>query len=259
LNKRNKKKGGFRRTLAKFYRFTTTWTGAIIIVLFVISFVVQSFVIPSSSMVGTLLIGDYLFVKKYSYGIPTPHFPWIEIPMIPMVGLKLFDGAKPQRGDIVVFRKPGQEKVHFVKRCVAVGDDMVMLINKNLYIRPHEGDKFIEEHYPKEKIVKINDKNWIENPYQEEHKGIHHVSRIINDGSNPPQLFYFAPVRIKKNEYFMMGDNRDLSNDSRFWGSVPYENIEGTPWLIYFSINHNTLNIRWDRMFKTVKTLEKSF
>jgi len=246
------KRGFFRKA----YDFSTTWTGAIIIVLFVISFIAQSFVIPSGSMIRTLLIGDYLFVKKFEYGTPTPHIPWLEVPIIPGVGLNLIEGDRPERGDIVVFRKPGEEKVHFVKRCVATGGDMVMMRDKKLYIRPHQGDPFIKANYPSNKIKEIDDRLWVENPYREKHRGIQNDPEVVNNGYWPKELFNFDPIRVKEDHFYMVGDNRDHSNDSRFWGSVPYENVEGTPWLIYFSIDQETLEIRWDRMFRKITDLE---
>jgi len=244
-----------RKILSKLYKFSTTWTGSLVIVLFTIFFIAQSFVIPSGSMIRTLLIGDYLFVKKFAYGTPTPHIPWLEIPLIPSVGLKLFDGDKPKRGDIVVFRKPGQEKVHFVKRCVAIEGDMIFQQDKDLYLRPVEGDKYIRDNYPKNRVVEMQNTLWVKNPYQENFKGVWHDETVVDDGMQPPQLFHFQPKRIETGEYFMMGDNRDHSNDSRFWGTVPYANIEGTPWLVYFSIDEN-FTVRWDRMFKTIDELQ---
>ncbi len=245
------------QVLKKVHYFSTTWTGAIIIVMLIISFVAQSFIIPSGSMIGTLLIGDMLLVKKYTYGTPTPHVPWLEVPMIPSAGLKLFDGEKPKRGDIVVFRKPGEERTHFVKRCVAVSGDLIMQKDKDLYIRPHEGNEFITANFHAEDIVSMEGTLWVKNPYERDHRGIQHDNSIINDGSQPHQIFNFAPKRIAENEYFMMGDNRDHSNDSRFWGSVPYENIEGSPWLIYLSFDENK-SIRWNRMFKNIDEIEES-
>jgi signal peptidase I len=245
-----------RYYIGKLYHFSTTWTGALVIVLFTIFFIAQSFVIPSGSMIKTLLIQDYLFVKKFSYGVPTPHLPWLEIPLIPGVGLKLVDGDKPKRGDIVVFRKPGEESNHFVKRCVAVEGDMVMVINKELYLRPNEGDLYILENYPQDRIIDIKGTLWVRSPYIDKFKGIWHDKTVVNDGSQPQELFYFKPTRVSENNYFMMGDNRDHSSDSRFWGSVPYENIEGTPWMVYFSMDDN-YTIRWDRMFKSIEELEE--
>lgn len=110
-----------KNLLNRFYHFSNSWTGTLIIVLFVIFFVAQAFVIPSGSMIKTLLIGDHLFVKKFVYGIPTPHLPWLEIPVLPDFkgNGHLIEGNRPERGDIVVFRYPKDIKVHYVKRCVA--------------------------------------------------------------------------------------------------------------------------------------------
>ena len=131
-----------KEKLKKLYEFSNTWTGTIIIVLLVIFFVAQAFVIPSGSMKRTLLIGDHLFVKKFAYGIPIPHIPWIEVPVIPDIfgNGHLVEGEKPKRGDIVVFRYPNNPSIHYVKRCVAVGGDYIAVHKKDLYLRPHEGD-----------------------------------------------------------------------------------------------------------------------
>ena len=90
-----------------------------------------------------------------------------------------------------------------------------------------------------------------------EQPGIHHDPKIVNDGRFPLQLFYLSPIKVEENHYFAMGDNRDHSNDSRFWGSVPYDNIEGTPWFIYFSIDKD-YKVRWDRIGKTPTDLEET-
>ncbi len=240
-------------------KFSSSWTGTIVIVLTIIFFGVQAFVIPSGSMISTLLIGDMLFVKKFSYGIPVPRIPWIEVPLLPDFNKNghLIEGDKPQRGDIVVFRYPNDEKIHFVKRCVATGGDIVALQNKDLYLLPHEGNDFVKANYPKENIIQIEDKLWVVNPYRAKHKGVHNDANVTNDGNAPSQLFNMMPIIVPDGEYFMMGDNRDHSNDSRFWGTVPYKYIVGKPWMIYFSWDENK-DIRWNRVLKTVETLEES-
>ncbi|MDD5157076.1 signal peptidase I [Sulfurimonas sp.] len=246
-----------KKFLHKTYKFSNSWTGTIIIVLFVIFFIAQAFRIPSGSMKDSLLIGDHLFAKKFAYGIPMPHLPFIETSIMPWSDkLRLMDGEKPKRGDIVIFRYPGNIKQHFVKRCVALPDDELFLVDKNLYIHFHEGDEWIKNNFKNYEIIVFVGKLWVKNPYEKEHPGIHHDEKIIDDGQHPMEIFNFAPIRVNKDNYFMMGDNRDHSNDSRFWGAVPYDNIEGTPWFVYFSVDEKW-EIRWDRVGKTPTDLEQ--
>lgn len=242
--------------LHKTYKFSNSWTGTIIIVLFVIFFVAQAFRIPSGSMKDSLLIGDHLFAKKFAYGIPMPHIPFLETSIMPWSdSLRLMDGDRPKRGDIVIFRYPHNIKQHFVKRCVALPNDELFILNKDLYLHHNEGDEWIKKNFKEEDIVVFAGKLWVKNPYKKDHPGIHNDDKILDNGTNPMPIFNFAPIRVDKDHYFMMGDNRDHSNDSRFWGAVPYDNIEGTPWFIYFSIDDNW-EIRWDRIGKTPTDLE---
>jgi signal peptidase I len=244
--------------LKKLYRWSSSWTGTIVIVLGIIFFIAQAFVIPSGSMKNSLLIGDMLFVKKFSYGIPTPRLPWLEWQVLPDFNGNghLIEGDKPQRGEIVVFRYPHNEKIHYVKRCVATGGDILFMKNKNLYLHPSEGNEYIIENFKGYKIAKFDDKLFVENPYKKEHPGIHNDMTVLKSNTPYRQIFDTLPIEIPEGEFFMMGDNRDHSNDSRFWGTVAYKYIVGTPWFVYFSWDENK-KIRWDRVFQTPSQLEK--
>lgn len=289
-----------KNLLNRFYIFSNSWTGTLVIVLFVIFFVAQAFVIPSGSMKRTLLVGDHLFVKKFSYGIATPHIPWLEIPVFPDFNGNghLIEGSRPARGDIVVFRYPKDEKVHYVKRCVATEGDEILFQEKNLYIHFAEGDEYIKANYPAEKIKTIAGKLWVNNPYKEKFHGIQYDDAVdlfgqmvLHLGANQlamkPALVQELPAisgysfnafytKVEKDNFFMMGDNRDHSNDSRFWGSVPYKLIVGKPWFIYFSWEKKGLEeekllsaseletwrktdeykIRWNRIGRFVDTMQ---
>ena len=254
--------------LDKLYRFSSSWTGTIIIVLFLIFFVAQSFVIPSGSMKRTLLIGDFLFAKKFSYGITIPELPWLGWKLLPDFNGNghLIEGERPKRGDIVIFFVPKDGKTHFVKRCVAVGGDEILYYDKHLLMHFHEGDEYIKKHYPSKKIVKALDKLWVVNPYREKFPGIQYrpeydansfllmlyrASEVdmkplfLPELSAPAYSLGGAPVnvfykKVEPDHFYMIGDNRDNSEDSRFWGSVPYSLIIGKPWVIYFSIEYRS-------------------
>ena len=268
-----------KKTLSKLYSFSNSWTGTIIIVLFVIFFIAQAFVIPSGSMKRTLLIGDHLFVKKFSYGTPTPHLPWLEIPLLPDFNNNghLIEGAKPERGDIVVFRYPKDNKIHYVKRCIAKEGDEILFQDKNLYIHFAEGNEYIKANYAADKIKNIAGKLWVNNPYKEKYPGIQYDDAVdlfeqmglhmsANQLAMKPALVNDLPLRegykynafytkVEKNHFYMVGDNRDHSNDSRFWGSVSYDLIIGQPWFVYFSWDDN-YKIRWNRIFRSVAAIQ---
>jgi len=245
--------------LSAFSRFASSWTGTIIIVLFLIFFVAQSFVIPSGSMKRTQLIGDFLFAKKFSYGIPIPHLPWLELPLFPDFkgNGHLIDGPRPQREDIVIFRYPKNPKIHYVKRCVAVGGDELLYDNQKLYIHFHDmtTKESIHAAYPKAEVVKLRGKLWAVDPYMAKYPGIQYKPEYDGDSylllvqsyeynkqidMTPIKVDELGKVlfykKVEPDHYYMMGDNRDNSNDSRFWGSVPYSLIVGKPWLIYMSL-----------------------
>lgn len=274
-----------KKFLKKLWEFSGTWTGTLIIVLLIIFFIAQAFVIPSGSMKNSLLIGDHLFVKKFSYGIPTPHIPWIELPVLPDFKKNghLFSAKGPKRGDITVFRFPLQPRTHYVKRTFAIGGDEVIFTEKAMYLRPKEGDDFIAKNYKAEQIIKIDGRNFVKEPYS--YKGIHYdesVNAFLNLANYDKQVMqekYYKELpkiplyyqgkelssygisfnayyyKVPEGEYFMVGDNRDHSFDSRFWGSVKYKFIVGKPWFVYFSLNKN-YEIRWERIGRLVSTLE---
>lgn len=276
-----------KNKLIKLYNFSSSWTGSVIIVLVIICFLAQAFVIPSGSMKNSLLIGDHLFVKKFSYGVPTPHLPWLEIPLLPDFNKNghLIEGDRPKRGDIVVFRYPKDPKIYYVKRHFALGGDEVVFAPMTMYLRPHEGDDFILKNYQKEDIVTLNGAMYVKEPYK--FKGIHYDNSTLKDNFKGLDIdtfdiairysqagqFAMQPImvdeltkykgldfnafyfKVPNDEYFMVGDNRENSNDSRFWGSVAYKYIVGKPWFIYFSWNKN-FEVRWERIGRFVDTLE---
>ncbi len=259
-----------KKLLQAFSRFASSWTGTIIIVLFLIFFVAQSFVIPSGSMKRTQLIGDFLFAKKFSYGIPTPHLPWLEIPILPDFNNNghLIEGPRPEREDIVIFRYPKNNKIHYVKRCVAVGGDELLYANEKLLIHFHEGEEYMKANYPAEKIKSLRGKLWVENPFMDKYPGIEYAPEgtdifeallryyaynkeidmmpvYVNGLNAPTQSIGGKTInalysKVEEDHFYMVGDNRDNSNDSRFWGSVPYRLIVGKPWLIYMSFEHRS-------------------
>ncbi len=260
-----------KKTLNLLYRFSSSWTGTIIIVLGLIFFVAQSFVIPSGSMKRSMLIGDFLFVKKFAYGIPLPELPWIGLKVFPdwKGNGHLIEGSRPKREDIMVFYVPKDRKTHFVKRCVAVGGDELLYYDKHLLIHMHEGDEWMRKHYPDAKQVTALGKLWLDNPYRAKYPGIQYRPEydsnifmqmlyrykepgaidmkpvMIDELKSPVYAIDGAPVnafykKVQPDHFYMIGDNRDNSDDSRFWGSVPYSLVIGQPWVIYFSMEYRS-------------------
>ncbi|HIP61273.1 MAG TPA: signal peptidase I [Sulfurovum sp.] len=257
-----------KKFLSALYRFSGTWTGAILFVLIMIFFVAQSFVIPSGSMKRSMLIGDFLFAKKFSYGISIPELPWVGLKLLPDFNGNghLIEGDRPKREDIVIFYVPTNKKTHFVKRCVAVGGDEIIYYDKHLLLHLNEGDEYIKKNYPKEKIISLLGKLWVTDPYKEKYLGIQYEPEynansfllmlqnidevdmkplFIKDLKTPVYSLDGTPInvfyaKVKPDNFYMIGDNRDNSQDSRFWGSVPYSLVIGQPWFTYFSLEYRS-------------------
>ncbi|MBN2406415.1 MAG: signal peptidase I [Elusimicrobia bacterium] len=174
---------------------------AVVIALFVMSFIIQAFKIPSGSMENTLLIGDHLFVNKFIYGIRVPF----------RKDKRLLVIKKPQRGDIIVFEYPKEPSKDYIKRCIGLPGDTIEIVDKQVYVN----GRLQDEPY----VVHKDPLTYPNSQYTSE-------SRKNRDN--------FGPIVVPEGEYFMMGDNRDYSSDSRFWGPLPEKYIKGEALLIYW-------------------------
>ncbi len=177
------------------------------IVLVLRSFLVEPFQIPSGSMLPTLLVGDFILVNKFEYGI-----------RLPVIGTKIIANSDPQRGDIMVFKYPEDGKTNYIKRVIGVPGDLIKYENKRLLINGEEVPEKLLANLPKEQLFE-------EALGETKHK-IYKTKRYPNLGAE-------GLWRIPEGYYFMMGDNRDNSNDSRFWGLVPDELVVGKAFAIW--------------------------
>ncbi len=182
---------------------------AIILALFIRTFLVQAFKIPSESMLETLQVGDHLLVTKFSYGVKWPFSNSYAI-----------EGSDPEYGDVIVFEYPKDPSLDYIKRVVGLPGDVIELRNKQ-FLR---NDKPVSEEY---------------------------VRHSDPTGSYPTRD-NFGPFTVPEGQYFVMGDNRDNSQDSRFWGTIEKSAIRGKAWRIYWSAQ-DLSNIRWNRITKLVE------
>ena len=186
---------------------------AIVIALFIRTFVVQAFKIPSGSMKQTLQIGDHILVNKFIYGV---RIPYVRKSIIPL--------KKPQRGDIIVFKYPVDPHKDFIKRVIGIPGDKIEIRNKKLYVNQEQ----------------VNDDY-----------GVYTDSRILSANIRPRDNF--GPVTVPEKSLFVMGDNRDESFDSRFWGFVDYKALNGKAFIIYWSWDKENFGVRWDRLGQILK------
>jgi len=227
---------------------------ALILALIVRVFLFQPFNIPSGSMIPTLLVGDYLFVSKYSYGYSRYSFPF---------GVNLFAGriwaTDPDRGDVVVFKLPRDSETDYIKRVIGLPGDEIQMLHGVLHIN----GKAVEK-------VKVDDFVVNEPSGRERHmaryketlpNGVSYpVLDLVNEGFGDNTEVYKVPEA----HFFMMGDNRDNSTDSRFLsevGFVPFVNLVGKAQVIFFSIDEDSsfwefwrwpTEVRWNRIFQVV-------
>jgi signal peptidase I len=234
--------------------FIAEWTVTIVLLLFGTTTLVQAFVIPTGSMEDTLLIGDHLLVDKLAYAPPGPVSKFV----LPYSDVK--------RGDIIVFRYPVDIRQTFVKRCMGVPGDRIKLVNKQVYLN----GKKLDEPYVYHKTEYIDS-------YRDNFPG--EPDLHISESGQDMLEHHVAngEVVVPADIYFAMGDNRDSSLDSRYWGFVPRDNIMGKPLIIYWSydaptealsnptigldhlvdlMEHFFTKTRWSRTFKLVHAVD---
>lgn len=182
---------------------------AVVLALVIRSLVVQAFTIPSGSMMDTLLVGDYILVNKFLYG-----------PEIPFTDWRLPGLREPRRGDIIVFKYPQDEKRDFIKRIVALPGEVVQVRGHQVYVN----GRLLPEPYVKPGTTSHEEPGYCAYAYGCE------------------------PVRVPADSYFVMGDNRDNSQDSRYWGFVRRDKIKGKAFLIYWSWDSERHWLRWWRI-----------
>jgi signal peptidase I len=192
--------------------YTEALVVAIILAILIRALFVQAFKIPSGSMEPTLLIGDHILVNKLVYGVRVP-FTDKRWPTI----------FKPERGDVIVFVYPEDRTKDFIKRVVAVGGDTVEIRNKRLYVNGQESPMPQARFY----------------------------SNVMMPGDISPRD-NLAPTKVPDDFLFVLGDNRDFSHDSRFWGFVPVEDVKGKAFMIYYS-SQDFPDVRWGRILNWIR------
>ncbi len=213
---------------------------ALIAALVLRQFVVASYNVPTSSMEDTILVGDFMFVNKFIYGARTP--TWLGIPFtdtgVELPSFRFPSITQPKPGDIVVFDYPRNKALDYIKRCVAVGGQTVEVRNKDLYVdnQRFNDPPHMKHLYPHYIVPRSQD-----------------APTVFQPGIGNPDNF--GPYTVPEGHYFMMGDNRDNSQDSRIWGPVPPQNVGGKPLMIWLSWNNKSLpgyrfydKIRWARL-----------
>lgn len=203
-----------------------------LLVLVIRSFIVQPFHVPTGSLEPTVLPGELLAVNQFDYGL-----------RLPVVNTKVVKIGEPKVGDVVVFRWPTDTRIDFVKRVVGVPGDHIVYKDKVLYVNDKEAKQtLMGEGVDIEPTGNLNVQK-----YEEDLNGVKHDIFI-----NPQRPGEDFDITVPADTYFMMGDNRDNSNDSRYWGPVPESNLIGKAFFIWMSWDSQTHSIRWKRIGTTL-------
>lgn len=206
----------------------------VLIVLLLRSFLVEPFRIPSGSMMPTLLVGDFILVNKFTYGI-----------RLPVVNEKIIDVGEPERGDIVVFRFPKNPKVDYIKRVIGLPGDKIAYYNKKVYVNGKLAKQASLGRY--QGVGQGRDMTGAE-LLLEDLTGVEHEILIIPRAPTVEGVF-----QVPEGHYFVMGDNRDNSNDSRYWGFVPEENLVGRAFFIWMNWDLENKGIAFERIGTVLK------
>ena len=206
----------------------------ILAVLLLRSFLVEPFRIPSGSMMPTLLVGDFILVNKYAYGI-----------RLPVLNTKVFDVGEPQRGDVVVFRYPKDPSVDYIKRVVGLPGDRIGYYNKILHLNGKPVAQVPAGVY----VGKGSGVSMSGAGKRQEQLGEVQHQILVMPRTPGLEGEYVVP----DNEYFVMGDNRDNSNDSRYWGPVPEQNLVGKAFRIWMNWDSANGGIEWERIGRKIQ------
>ena len=208
----------------------------LLFVLVLRSFVIEPFRIPSGSMMSTLMIGDFILVNKSAYGL-----------RLPIGHKKIFDLGAPERGDVAVFRFPSNPSVDYIKRVIGLPGDKIDYVNKRLYVNGELIGEIGDGDYTGPD-ARVATSQYVEQLGDVEHtilKNKNPYSGIAGDSQ------FTRGYVVPAGHYYMMGDNRDNSNDSRFWGVVPEENLVGRAFFIWLNIRHRgglDFDMDWGRI-----------
>jgi signal peptidase I len=218
---------------------------AFLLFLVIRAFLVQAFKIPTGSMENTLLVGDFLLVNKVVYGATTPRkLPFVNVEL-PSFRFPAFDS--PNKGDIVVFEYPLDRSLDFVKRCVGVPGDTVEMRDKVLYVNQVPQDEpYVRNGDPA--IFRPGDRFVDPNKFAWQYDFLTAEQKAAVNEHYVPTRDNFGPIVVPEGNYFCLGDNRDFSSDSRYWGFVDRNLIKGRPMILYFSWDQKHWFPRFNRI-----------